>query len=55
MAEHLTVGSGAVIAAQAGLMRDLEAGARVGGSPARPMRQWMKEIAVLTRLAGGKK
>jgi UDP-3-O-[3-hydroxymyristoyl] glucosamine N-acyltransferase len=54
MADHLNIGNGAVIAAKSGLMRDVEPGAKVGGTPAKPMRQWMKEIAALGRLASGK-
>jgi UDP-3-O-[3-hydroxymyristoyl] glucosamine N-acyltransferase len=54
MKDHLEVGQGAVIAAGSGLMRDVEAGAKVGGRPAKPMRQWMKEIAALGRLANGR-
>ena len=37
-------------AAQSGVMRDIEAGATVGGSPAKPMREWLREIAILQRL-----
>ncbi|GGY54439.1 UDP-3-O-(3-hydroxymyristoyl)glucosamine N-acyltransferase [Parvularcula lutaonensis] len=55
MADHLTVGNGAVVAAQSGLMKDVEPGGKVGGTPAKPMRQWMKETATLGRLARGKK
>ncbi|MCQ8185550.1 UDP-3-O-(3-hydroxymyristoyl)glucosamine N-acyltransferase [Parvularcula maris] len=54
MADHLHIGDGAVIAAKAGLMRDVEPGGKVGGTPAKPMRQWMKETAALGRLANGK-
>lgn len=50
MADHLEIGEGAVLAAGTGLMRDVEAGAKVGGRPAKPMRQWMKEVAALERL-----
>lgn len=55
MADHLTIGDGAILAAKAGLMKDVEPGGKVGGAPAKPMRQWMKETAALSRLAGGKK
>ncbi|MEM6913765.1 MAG: UDP-3-O-(3-hydroxymyristoyl)glucosamine N-acyltransferase [Pseudomonadota bacterium] len=51
MGDHLTIGDGAVLAARSGLMRDVEPGGRVGGTPAKPVRQWMKEVAVLGRLA----
>ena len=50
-AGHLPIGNGARIAAQSGLMRDLDAGATVCGSPAVPMRLFMKQVAILQRLA----
>jgi UDP-3-O-[3-hydroxymyristoyl] glucosamine N-acyltransferase len=48
---HLTIGRGAQIAAQAGVMQDVPAGAKVGGSPAVPIRQWLKQTLILARLA----
>jgi UDP-3-O-[3-hydroxymyristoyl] glucosamine N-acyltransferase len=55
VADHVTIGDRARIGAQAGLMRDVPAGETWGGYPARPMRLWMKEIAMLARMvAGGK-
>lgn len=50
-AGHLRIGNGVRIAAQSGLMRDVEAGKTVGGSPAVPMRQWLRGVARLERLA----
>lgn len=47
---HLQIGNGARIAAQSGVMRDIEPGAEVGGSPARPMREWLREQAMLQRM-----
>ena len=44
-AGHLRIGDGVRIAAQSGLMRDVEAGMTVGGSPAVPMRQWLRSVA----------
>ncbi|TNE27377.1 MAG: UDP-3-O-(3-hydroxymyristoyl)glucosamine N-acyltransferase [Alphaproteobacteria bacterium] len=56
IAGHLKIGSGARIAAQSGIMRDIEPGSGdYMGSPAVPMRQFMKQVAVLSKLAGGKK
>ncbi|MCH7485981.1 MAG: UDP-3-O-(3-hydroxymyristoyl)glucosamine N-acyltransferase [Proteobacteria bacterium] len=50
-AGHLRIGDGTRIAAQSGLMRDVEAGSTVGGSPAVPMRQWLRGVARLERMA----
>jgi len=50
-AGHLRIGSGARIAAKAGLMRDVEPGATVCGSPAIPIASFMRQTAVLQRLA----
>ena len=47
---HLTVGKGARIAAQSGVMRDVEPGATIGGSPAKDMREWLKETAALSKM-----
>lgn len=47
---HLQIGSGARIGAQAGVMRDIPAGETVGGSPAVPMTQWLRQSAEVSRL-----
>ena len=47
---HLHIGSGARIGAQAGVMRDISAGETVGGSPAVPMTQWLRQSAEISRL-----
>lgn len=51
VAGHLKVGTGAQIAGSAHPTKDVAAGARVGGTPARPLKQWGREIAALARLA----
>jgi UDP-3-O-[3-hydroxymyristoyl] glucosamine N-acyltransferase len=48
---HLTIGSGARIAAQAGIMRDVAPGETVMGSPASPIKEFFRQVAVLRRLA----
>lgn len=53
VAGHLRIGKGARVAAQSGIMRDIPAGQDVMGSPALPMREYMKQVAFLKRL--GKK
>jgi UDP-3-O-[3-hydroxymyristoyl] glucosamine N-acyltransferase len=54
VADHLTIGDRARIGAAAGVMKDIPAGETWGGFPARPIRQWMREAAWLTRQAGRK-
>ena len=51
---HLKIGAGARIAAQSGVMRDVAVGEEVGGSPAVPSRQWLRQAALLGKLARGK-
>jgi len=51
LAGHLHIGSGARIAAKSGLMRDVAAGETVCGSPAIPLTAFMRQTAVLQRLA----
>jgi UDP-3-O-[3-hydroxymyristoyl] glucosamine N-acyltransferase len=48
---HLKIGSGARIAAQSGVMRDIAPGETVGGSPAVPMSDWLRQVAVLGKMA----
>ncbi len=49
--DHLTIGAGAMIAAGSGLMSDVPPGAKWGGAPAGPAREWLKGVAALRRLA----
>jgi UDP-3-O-[3-hydroxymyristoyl] glucosamine N-acyltransferase len=51
LAGHINIGSGARIAAKAGLMRDVDAGTTVAGAPAVPITSWMRQVAILQRLA----
>jgi UDP-3-O-[3-hydroxymyristoyl] glucosamine N-acyltransferase len=48
---HLRIGSGAQIAGMAHVKDDVPPGARMGGTPARPFREWAREVAALRRLA----
>jgi len=51
IADHLVIGAGARIAAAAGVMKDVPAGETWCGSPARPLRRYMRETAWLARKA----
>jgi UDP-3-O-[3-hydroxymyristoyl] glucosamine N-acyltransferase len=48
---HVTIGEGAQIAATGIVGSDVPPGVRWGGTPAKPVRQWMREMLVLERLA----
>lgn len=50
VAGHLTIGTGAQIAAQSGIMQDVPAGEKVMGSPALPIKQHLRQIALLKKL-----
>jgi UDP-3-O-[3-hydroxymyristoyl] glucosamine N-acyltransferase len=54
VADHITIGAGAQIAAAGGVMKDVPAGETWGGYPAKPLRQWMREAAWLSRNAARK-
>lgn len=47
---HLTIGDRAELAAQSGVAHDVEPGARLAGSPAKPDVQWARNAAVFDRL-----
>lgn len=47
---HVTVGDGARVSAQSGVAKDLEAGGDYFGSPARPQREGLRQVAALGRL-----
>ncbi len=54
LSDHLKIGKAARVAAQGGVMRDIEPGTEVGGSPAVPIRQGHRQTLALARLAKGK-
>jgi len=48
---HVTIGMGAQIAASSRVRDSVPPGARWGGAPAKPVREWFREVATLERLA----
>ncbi len=48
---HLTIGTGAQIAAQSGVHRNIPAGQTVGGTPAVPIAEWRRQVALLRQMA----
>ena len=55
LADHVTVGKGAMLAAQSGHMDDVPAGERYMGTPAQPIREFMKGVVTLRRLSRERK
>lgn len=55
IAGHLEIGDGAMLAARTGVPSDLEGGQQYGGTPARPVAQWRRELAAVAILAKRKK
>jgi UDP-3-O-[3-hydroxymyristoyl] glucosamine N-acyltransferase len=47
---HITVGAGAQVAGNSGVTESVPRGARWGGTPAKPVRAWAREVALLKRL-----
>jgi UDP-3-O-[3-hydroxymyristoyl] glucosamine N-acyltransferase len=48
---HLKIGAGAQIAGSSNVRDNVPAGARFGGTPAKPVRQWFRELTVVRQLA----
>jgi UDP-3-O-[3-hydroxymyristoyl] glucosamine N-acyltransferase len=55
VADHLEIGAGAKLAGTAGVMRNVPPGEVWCGTPARPIREFMRETAWLIRAAGNRK
>ena len=51
LAGHLKIGNRARISAKSGVMRDIPPGHTVGGNPAVPFTMFMRQLAILQRLA----
>lgn len=52
---HVRIGDGARIAATSNVKDDVPPGVEWGGSPARPMREWFREVMAVQRLARGER
>jgi len=50
LAGHINVGTGARIAAQAGVVKSIGPGETVGGTPAVPQMEWLRQSAALNKL-----
>jgi len=55
VADHIKIGSHVQIAAQSGVMNDIPDGEKWGGSPARPFKQWFREVAALRSMSRSRK
>ncbi|MGV6871101.1 UDP-3-O-(3-hydroxymyristoyl)glucosamine N-acyltransferase [Pseudochelatococcus sp. B33] len=51
---HIHIGSGAQLAARSAAAEDVPPGARWAGTPARPIREWLKEVAWLKTMIAGR-
>ena len=51
VSDNVTIGEGAQIAAASNVHGDVPAGARWGGTPAKPLKLWFREMMMLARLA----
>lgn len=55
IADHIVIGKCVQIAAGSGVMNDIPDGEKWGGSPARPFKQWFREVAALRNIGKVKK
>jgi UDP-3-O-[3-hydroxymyristoyl] glucosamine N-acyltransferase len=51
---NVTIGEGAQIAATSNVNGNVPPGARWGGTPAKPLKQWFREVMAVERLGRGK-
>ncbi|MGH7024968.1 MAG: DapH/DapD/GlmU-related protein, partial [Caulobacteraceae bacterium] len=51
IADHVAIGEGARLAAASGVLKNVPAGESWGGTPARPVRQWIREAAWTAAMA----
>ncbi|MEZ5811465.1 MAG: UDP-3-O-(3-hydroxymyristoyl)glucosamine N-acyltransferase [Rhizobiaceae bacterium] len=55
LADHITIGDGAQLAANAGVMNDVPAGGKWAGAPAKPIKEFFREVAAIRSLAEARK
>lgn len=55
VADHVKIGNGAQIAATSGVMNDVPAGERWAGTPAQPIKEFFREVAIIRNLVREKK
>jgi UDP-3-O-[3-hydroxymyristoyl] glucosamine N-acyltransferase len=51
IAGHLKIGPGVQVAAQSGIMRNVGPGEKICGSPARPIREFMRGVAAIEKIS----
>ena len=51
IAGHLEIGPGTQVAAQSGIMRNVAPGEKLCGSPARPIREFMRGVALIEKMS----
>ena len=49
--DHIKIGAGVQVAAKSGIMNNIADGQAVAGAPAQPHKQWLRQLAMLRRLA----
>ena len=51
---HITVGKGAITASRSTIYENVPAGEFWGGFPAKPQKQWLREVLALKQLAAAR-
>jgi UDP-3-O-[3-hydroxymyristoyl] glucosamine N-acyltransferase len=54
VSDHVTIGEGAQLAGASNVHADVPPGARWGGTPAKPLKQWFREIKMVERMGRAK-
>lgn len=55
IADHVNIGTNSRIAGASGILRDIPEGETWGGTPAKPIRQWLREVAWIEKQIAPKK